>query len=548
MAQGIRRPPRHGRQASRIARLVGRDEKQQHGQPAKVPDEATVSYVKRTLCKQHNTSVVPGDSSEETDHKSLDELLPPLTSSNEVDLQLYALIAVVLNLFVQTWYNKITPDQDFVANVVQIIAHCTRGLEQRLRHVDLESLVFDELPAILVEHIDAVRIAAQSTHSPGPNAANRIVYHTLRPHHALTPVPTSPESLADQQENESVWCQMVVNRALALLLPHEEHQNPCLQVLVSEILSEMIFHNGICGKACESWLIWEGVTKIIYTIRPEVAPRPQHTESQNPDRLAQFGLLSKDGAASNQSNQRPQHSRIDALTHSFWALLQSMWLIWLLLRSSITTIVQASSLPSRSINSQGAKSEMETKADIIDDGNGLDPEFTSQKPPILGMAIWTSLSRLTRLPDRMPWLTGMLSLMQWLSLFGPGQVCYTDSRLDRLLSHTIHTRVLSPALLPPALQAIRSAIFPDNALGQARVPPSEDEAIAIRRECARAIIQIVPPYVRTKFFATEDVALAQEDVEDSLGLFADSYLNKHLVVEIVELVVLRLFPEVAEEQ
>lgn len=94
------------------------------------------------------------DSSDEVDHKSLEELLPPLTSSNEIDVQLYALIAVVLNLFVQSWYNRITPDQDFVANVVQIIAHCTRGLEQRLRNIDLECLVLEELPIVITQHID----------------------------------------------------------------------------------------------------------------------------------------------------------------------------------------------------------------------------------------------------------------------------------------------------------------------------------------------------------------------------------------------------------
>lgn len=118
----------------------------------------------------------------------------------------------------------------------------------------------------------------------------------------------------------------------------------------------------------------------------------------------------------------------------------------------------------------------------------------------------------------------------------------------RLLSHAIHTRILNPALLPPALQAVRSAIFPDNALGPARVPPSEDEIVAIRRECARAIVEVVPPYVRAKFFATDDVDSAREDVEDSLDLFADAYINKHLIVEVVELIVMRLFPEIAEEQ
>ena len=119
--------------------------------------------------------------------------------------------------------------------------------------------------------------------------------------------------------------------------------------------------------------------------------------------------------------------------------------------------------------------------------------------------------------------------------------------LHRLLSHTIHARVLNPALLPPALQAIRRAIFPDDALGPARVPPLDDEVVAIRRECARVIVEVVPPYVRSKYFATGDVAIMRDDVEESLDLFADSFINKHLIVDIVELIFLRLFPEIGEE-
>lgn len=152
MAQGNRRPTRHARQQSRVAALVNTSEKH-HAKQSNVPDEVTMNYIKRVLCKK-TPSTTQADSSDEVDHKPLEELLPPLTSSNEIDVQLYALIAVVLNLFVQTWYNKITPDQDFVANVVQVIAHCTRGLEQRLRDVDLEDLLLEELPAILSEHID----------------------------------------------------------------------------------------------------------------------------------------------------------------------------------------------------------------------------------------------------------------------------------------------------------------------------------------------------------------------------------------------------------
>lgn len=71
--------------------------------------------------------------------------------------------------------------------------------------------------------------------------------------------------------------------------------------------------------------------------------------------------------------------------------------------------------------------------DMTDHSSNLDTGTyaDSQKVPILGMTLWTCLSKLTRLQDRMPWLIGTISLVQWLLLYGPGKVCRTDSRLDR---------------------------------------------------------------------------------------------------------------------
>jgi hypothetical protein len=70
-----------------------------------------------------------------------------------VDLQLYAIIAIIVKELVYSWYGKITPDQGFVEEVVNIIAHCTRALEGRLRTVDLEGLVFDEIPELVESHV-----------------------------------------------------------------------------------------------------------------------------------------------------------------------------------------------------------------------------------------------------------------------------------------------------------------------------------------------------------------------------------------------------------
>ena len=39
----------------------------------------------------------------------------------------------------------------------------------------------------------------------------------------------------------------------------------------------------------------------------------------------------------------------------------------------------------------------------------------------------------------------------------------------------------------------------------------------------------------------------RQDVERTLDLFDDSYINKHLIISAVELVVVRLFPELGDD-
>jgi hypothetical protein len=126
-------------------------------------DKATAAFIRRTLCAHHALSGT-GEKGRNTP-RPVDELLPPLTSSNEVDLQLYAILAVILKEFVYVWYAKITPDHVFVDEVLQTMAHCTRALEQRLRKVDLESLLLDEIPQLIEAHL----AGASSQTQPQPD-------------------------------------------------------------------------------------------------------------------------------------------------------------------------------------------------------------------------------------------------------------------------------------------------------------------------------------------------------------------------------------------
>lgn len=134
-----------------LPRTVGPTRSVEKPQSDTTSDRATAAFVRRTLCS-HNVLLGNGEKGRSTP-RPIEEVLPPLTSSNEVDLQLYGIISVIIKEFVQTWYSKITPDHVFVNEVLQIIAHCTRALEQRLRKVDLEAMLLDEIPELLEAHL-----------------------------------------------------------------------------------------------------------------------------------------------------------------------------------------------------------------------------------------------------------------------------------------------------------------------------------------------------------------------------------------------------------
>jgi hypothetical protein len=115
--------------------------------------------------------------------------------------------------------------------------------------------------------------------------------------------------------------------------------------------------------------------------------------------------------------------------------------------------------------------------------------------------------------------------------------------VDRFLAHTIHSRVLNPAFLPVALRTIRATLFPNNTLGPPRQIPSDEEIPQIKSRCAASLLKLLPPTIAAAFFASEEVEVQHREVEEILSCLDDVYLNKHLIYQIVELIILRLVPE-----
>ncbi|KAF1958288.1 hypothetical protein CC80DRAFT_408954 [Byssothecium circinans] len=117
---------------------------------------------------------------------------------------------------------------------------------------------------------------------------------------------------------------------------------------------------------------------------------------------------------------------------------------------------------------------------------------------------------------------------------------------SRFLSRTMQMRVLNPAFLPIVLRTLRATLFPNNALAPPRQPPSEDEAKQIKFRCAATLLSLLPAKVAAVFFASASHVEQLRQVEESLDCLDDAYLNKHLIFGIVELIVLRLVPELGE--
>ncbi|KAJ5748373.1 uncharacterized protein N7511_010069 [Penicillium nucicola] len=412
-------------------------------------DRATNALIRRVLCPQTSSY---GASSPQPP----EELLPPLTSSNDVDRQLYALLAIIIKEFVYSWYSKITPDQALVNEVLQVIAHCTRALEQRLRQIDVAQLALDEIPGLVEAHVTSYRLARQRSHLSGLPTSYRALYHELNPHPGLSPVPDpiDPDTSTEQNENEIVYRRLLANGALAVLLPTEDLENSSVRALVVDVIADLILGNQISGRACKGWFIWETITKLAVRVGQRQTPEDTKSVSDSQiNRLEKFGLLS------NQDDSMNQPSASFSATAWIWNVLQGIYLGYVALHFIVIGLFRVASSPGPSSHGFSVSVASSTINRKID---GMGSDSVTGKRPVLDYRVFSMASEILGIPWRMPWLSGLFALSQHLILAGPGRVGSADGVLDRFLRETIEEYVLTPTLLPNLLLATRTALFPAN--------------------------------------------------------------------------------------
>ncbi|KAJ9481492.1 hypothetical protein VN97_g11986 [Penicillium thymicola] len=386
--------------------------------PDPASDKATTALIRRVLCPQTSSH---GASSPQPP----EELLPPLTSSNDVDRQLYALLAIIIKEFVYSWYSKITPDQALVNEVLQVIAHCTRALEQRLRQIDVAQLALDEIPGLVEAHVHSYRLARQQSHLSGLPTSYRTIYHELNPHPGLSPVPDpgDPDTIAEQVGNEAVYRRLLAHGILAVLLPTEDLENSSLRALVVDVIADLILGNQISGRACEGWFIWENMGKLAAQVgRRQTQDDTKAAPDTQINRLEKFGLLSTD----DELPDEPPASF--SATTWIWNLLQMIYLGYVVLRFIATGLFRVASSPGPSSYNLGVSPALpiNQKRDRMEPSEGI----TSRRP-VLDYRMYSMISQILGISWRMPWLSGLLALFQHLILAGPGRVGATDGIFDR---------------------------------------------------------------------------------------------------------------------
>lgn len=246
-----------------------------------------------------------------------------------------------------------------------------------------------------------------------------------------------PSTYVEQRESESAWRQLIIQGVLVVLLPTDDLKNGCLRSLVAEIFAEMILGNGISGKACEGWLLWEAIGRIADVLQTEDAPAlDDEAENEELSRLERFGLLTSHAEEQSGStnltaaDQCRHNSALTSASGLFWMSIQYMFLAYTALRAVILTIATASSLPSRYLVS-GPTSVEGCQSHLTEVESQASTHLPAIKRPIVSMRLWSCAAQFVDLDVRMPWLTGMISMLHNGALYGPGRVGDTDGVLDR---------------------------------------------------------------------------------------------------------------------
>ncbi|KAI5853373.1 PXA domain-containing protein [Tricharina praecox] len=450
-------------------------------------DLRTLALIRRVLCTHSPPT------------RALDELLPALTSSAETDVELYALVAIVARDYVFSWYAALSNDSAFGLEVVALIAHLTRGVEERVRKLDLEGLLLDEVPAVVEAHVADYRRAVERKDTAlAPQMDLAEIFRSYQPHPAF----------ANGAESERQYLQLLSNGLLAVLLPNEDLDSDCERSLLREILASLVF-GGMLDKLSEPFMLYEIITTLVRKLQPDLAPLDP------PSVVTSRRSSVKPGAVRIETPPpgppSPPPAPPGGLERTFTIVASAVSTIYSVLASLHHLLL-----------------------------NPLPPRPPKRRT-LIRSALPTCLSTLLNFRSLQPWLPSAIRL---LTKPFESRNTFLGTLLDDLLISKLTPHLTSPQILIDILRSARATLFPGNMPAPPRKYPSEKEKKRIRTVAEYTLLAAFPEVVTKVWWgAREKKDMARLVGKHWLDPFADKDVNKVLIVRLLDLIVGRLLPE-----
>ncbi|ESX03057.1 hypothetical protein KL918_002168 [Ogataea parapolymorpha] len=185
------------------------------------------------------------------------ESLPAFTSSSTVDNELHALVGLFLRQFVLGWYKNVAFDEngEFLNEIVALIAHLTRDLQQRCLRIDWSQLLLDDLFVVLGKHMEALREAKTRVGTKfSIQDENELIanYLSLNGHFAIQ---------LDTPERERQYMQVLVKKLMKMMLPNEEAESNLSRMFAETIFGDLILRN-VVENLTDNFMLWNMIKAV----------------------------------------------------------------------------------------------------------------------------------------------------------------------------------------------------------------------------------------------------------------------------------------------
>jgi hypothetical protein len=191
-----------------------------------------------------------------------------------VDIEMYALIGLLLRNFVNKWFKNMTDDGEFVNQLINVIAQLSREIERRLKQFDVARLLLDDVPLLLDVHLLGYRKVTRELGSSFLQFDTiDSAFDHVCPHRAL------------QDENSELYLKVLARNVLEKLLPRDESRSRLATKFLNALMGDLLFET-IADKLSQPYEIFEIITMACQVLLQEDEPKEE--QQSNFDKVQCF--------------------------------------------------------------------------------------------------------------------------------------------------------------------------------------------------------------------------------------------------------------------